>query len=191
MSNVPLERELEAQFEGIKQGDQISMKRFYLAMYSRLYAQAVSRVGVLDAEEVINDTMLVVWKDAKKFNGDSKIATWIFGIVKNQCLKKLQKASAKKRSSVTLVDSHELESVSAENSMEASLITLHEIEKVLSVLSVKQFRALRLIVEGRSYQEIAEIEGCPESTAKTRVCIARKLCKEKHEELNSKSSEGI
>ena len=36
------------------------------------------------AEEVLQETMMAVWKGAKRFKGRSKVTTWILGIAKNQ-----------------------------------------------------------------------------------------------------------
>lgn len=190
MSNVPPEEELLAQFDGIKKSDRESMNRLYDAMFPSLYRYAAGMVGHFDAEEVVNDAMFVVWTDAIKFKGESKVATWIRGIVKNLCLKRYQKASAKKRESVTFVDNLELESASDETNPEPSVATLDEIEQLVSGLSHEHLRAITLIAEGRSYEEIADIEGCPKNTAKSRVLNARRLVKKKSIEINSTSSAG-
>ena len=42
-------------------------------------------------EEVLDDTMIVVWKQAERFNGTSKVSTWIFAIAYRQALKALSR----------------------------------------------------------------------------------------------------
>ncbi|HEY2359209.1 MAG TPA: sigma-70 family RNA polymerase sigma factor, partial [Phenylobacterium sp.] len=42
-------------------------------------------------EEVLNDTMLVVWKQPERFNGRSKVSTWIFAIAYRTALKALRR----------------------------------------------------------------------------------------------------
>jgi len=42
-------------------------------------------------EEVLNDTMLVVWERAATFNHQSKVSTWIFAIAYRTALKALHR----------------------------------------------------------------------------------------------------
>jgi len=190
MSNLPAEAKLLSLIEGIKAGNRSAMNDLYLGMYHSLYHYALRRVGVSDAEEVINDAMMVVWKDAIKFEGASKVSTWIFGIVKNLCLKRVQHHSAKKRESVSYVDSADLDDVSDDADVAVSAANLDEIEKLVCRLSDEHRSVITLIAEGMTYQEIAEIEGCPENTAKTRVFHARKILKKQLAEMHSLSNTG-
>jgi RNA polymerase sigma-70 factor (ECF subfamily) len=38
-------------------------------------------------EEAMNDVMMVVWETASRFNGTSRLSTWILGIAHNKALK--------------------------------------------------------------------------------------------------------
>src|ERR1051326_343397 len=38
-------------------------------------------------EETLNDVMMVVWETASRFNGTSRLSTWILGIAHNKALK--------------------------------------------------------------------------------------------------------
>ena len=42
-------------------------------------------------EEVLNDTLYVVWNQADRFNGTSKVSTWIFAIAYRKALKALSR----------------------------------------------------------------------------------------------------
>src|ERR1700741_177588 len=41
-------------------------------------------------EEILDDTMLVVWRKAHTYNPGAKVSTWIFGIAYRQALKALR-----------------------------------------------------------------------------------------------------
>ena len=41
-------------------------------------------------EEVLNDTMLVVWRRAETYNRQSKVSTWIFAIAYRTAMKALR-----------------------------------------------------------------------------------------------------
>lgn len=165
-------------FNGVKSGDRASMDELYLAMYPRLYNYAVKMVGTLDAEDILNDTMLQVWLKADAFKGDSTVSTWIFGVLHNLCLKHYRAKAAKKRQSISYIDSDDLDVLTIDQSDELNtLASLDEMEKLITELSDEHRSAILLVAEGMSYREIAEILDCPENTAKTRVFHARKLLK--------------
>ena len=42
-------------------------------------------------EEIINDTMFVVWRKARDFRGDSGVSTWIIGIAYRQAWKTVKR----------------------------------------------------------------------------------------------------
>ena len=49
------------------------------------------------AEEVLQETMMAVWKGAKRFKGRSKVTTWLLGIAKNQAHNLLRKEERGRR----------------------------------------------------------------------------------------------
>src|SRR4030095_191861 len=63
----------------------------------RRYAPRLSRFlgrttrGTHLVEEIVNDTMLVVWRKARTFNRCSKVSTWIIGIASRRRLKALER----------------------------------------------------------------------------------------------------
>ena len=123
-------------------------------------------------EEVCNDVMMAVWKQAKNFNGKSKVSTWIFSIAYRICIKVLRKSSWRpevggeiyEKLSTTRIDE------TATNDDNKDIIAL-----ALKELSPKH----RMVVElsyflDCSYEEIAEISNCPLNTVKTRMFYARR-----------------
>ena len=115
----------------------------------------------------MNDVMLVVWRSADKFRGDSKVSTWILGIGYRQCMKKLRKnrlPSAGRREPDE-VPFHSCEAVELDD----------VIAKALAELSPEHRMMIESVLYlGMTYREVAEIAGCPVNTAKTRVHNARK-----------------
>lgn len=120
------------------------------------------------AEEVVNDTMLIVWQSADKFRGSSKVSTWILGIGYRQCIKRLRK---KRLPQVDRQDNREPRIDSCETV---------ELDQVLAKALNELTPEHRMMIEsvlylGMTYREVAEIAGCPVNTAKTRVYNARKI----------------
>ena len=53
-------------------------------------------------EEVVNDTMVVVWQKAGRFRGRSRLSTWILGIAYRTTLKRLRQRSRRARAEAEL-----------------------------------------------------------------------------------------
>ena len=63
--------------------------RAYHRRLTRFLEQVTHRPHV--TEEVLNDTMLVVWRKAHTFDGSSRVSTWIFAIAYRKALKALKR----------------------------------------------------------------------------------------------------
>src|SRR5215475_2472888 len=74
--------------ERIVQRDLRAFETLYRAYHPRLtrfLTNMLRRPHLV--EEALNDTMMVVWKRPEKFNGTSKVSTWIFAIAYRTALK--------------------------------------------------------------------------------------------------------
>ena len=58
--------------------------RYSPVVYRYLWKLIRQRESV---EEALNDVMMVVWETASRFNGTSRLSTWILGIAYNKALK--------------------------------------------------------------------------------------------------------
>lgn len=127
-------------------------------------------------DEIVNDTMLVVWRKAATFNRRSKVSTWILGIASRRRLKALRPAE----NGTGAVDIDEMASPT-ESGPEGQFMRQdlrRRLSDALDALSEEQRQVVMLAhFEGRSYPEIAEILGCPVNTVKTRMFHARRRLK--------------
>lgn len=122
------------------------------------------------AEEVANDTLMVVWRTAGQFQGRSKPSSWIFGIAYRQSLKQRQKL-VKRRGDVELDETLVGDGANTED----TVIRAQDLAAALKKLTPE----LRAVVEltyynGYLYTDIAEILDCPVGTVKTRMMTARR-----------------
>jgi RNA polymerase sigma-70 factor (ECF subfamily) len=128
-------------------------------------------------EEVLNDTLYVVWNQAERFNGTSKVSTWIFAIAYRKALKAIS------RHDEPLPDAPEDDQPTADAAERPeSRMSLAQaraaIDVALRTLSVDQRAAVELTYfHGFTYPEIAAIVECPADTVKTRMFHARKRLK--------------
>jgi RNA polymerase sigma-70 factor (ECF subfamily) len=129
-------------------------------------------------EEVLNDTMLVVWNQADRFNGQSKVSTWIFAIAYRKALKAIDRHDEPMPTPED--DEHQPAAAAAERPDERMSLAQARaaIDVALRGLSADQRAAVELTYfQGFSYPEIAQIVDCPTDTVKTRMFHARRRLK--------------
>jgi RNA polymerase sigma factor (sigma-70 family) len=81
----------EALLRAVAGGDAGALTRLYErhggALFGYLYRLAGDR---MTAEEILQDTMLAVWRSAAAFEGRSKATTWLFGVARRQAHNRLR-----------------------------------------------------------------------------------------------------
>ena len=121
-------------------------------------------------EEVLDDVMLVVWKDARKFRGEAAVSSWIFGIAYRKAMTAMR---AERRYQAPLDHSADASALAGVSSQHNEWIRV-----ALMRLSPDHRQVVELTYFGGfSYREIAEIAGCPVNTVKTRMFHARRRLK--------------
>ena len=167
-------RELEerALLELIAAEDRDALTELYSHYHARLF-KFVFRMtrSYTDADELVNDIMLAVWRSAGNFRGDSKPSTWIFGIAYRQALKRLSRKqiSIASHLDVDLLPDTQPKAVEEED----------WVRHGLEVLPAAQRLAMELVFFlGLSYEEVAAVTECPVNTVKTRMFHARRKLKE-------------
>src|SRR5580704_14624092 len=76
----------------VASGDRRALEELYLGYHRRL-ARFLSRFTPRyeNIEEIINDTFMVVWQNAKTFRNASQVSTWIIGIAYRTALKSFRR----------------------------------------------------------------------------------------------------
>ena len=163
--------------------------RFLVAKHQRLVIHVVGRVvqQQADVEDICQEVFMKVFRKIDRFRGDSKLSTWIATIAYNTSISHVRKQGRHRESSYDedpLLMNLEKEQVFSHKTVEkeeAKKYLLQLIEK----LPVNYRTVLTLYhLEEFSYKEIEEITGMPEGTVKSYLSRARKLLKEKLEEMN-------
>ena len=152
-------------------GDRPAFRQLYERYADRVFRFALSIVRQAHlAEDVLQETMIVVWKRAKTFKGNSKPSTWILGIARNLAFNLLRK---EKRG-----DRLPAEKPTTDPAKQAEL-SVH-VERALETLPDHHREVMHLVFyEEMNLREAAEVLGIPEGTVKSRMHHARKaLAKE-------------
>ena len=145
-----------------------------------------------DAEEVVQDTFIKIYKNIAKYNIDYKFSAWIYKIASNATKDKLRLRNAKgtnltvsysdiqkSESDSTLKDKDIPDSRSnpgkTVQNTEINSILIQEINKLSG--EHKEVLILRHI-EDYSYADISEILNCSTGTVKSRIFRARNILRE-------------
>jgi len=173
-SGAPNERTL---LERVKMHDVDAFERLY-----RIYQPRLARflINLLMrphlVEEVLDDTMMVVWQTAGSFRGTSKLSTWVFAIAYRKALK------ARARWPDPVEDEDRDMRVSNDPGPESELerSRIHDaLISAMAKLSAEQRAVVDLTYfHGLNYREIADIVSCPVDTVKTRMFHARRRLKQ-------------
>jgi RNA polymerase sigma-70 factor, ECF subfamily len=150
--------------------DRAALAALYSDYQPRL-VRFLSRLTRRDAliEEVVNDTLWIVWQKAGDYRGEARVSTWIFGIAYRVAMKALR-------------DQDDPCWQADEADMETLLVTDPRADRELRDWLAKGLQRLppdqRLTVElvygqGHTLEETAAIMECPVGTAKARLFHAR------------------
>jgi RNA polymerase sigma-70 factor (ECF subfamily) len=156
--------------EKVAAGDREAFRELYEIYHRRLarfLARFIRRHDLID--EVINDTLWVVWCKASEFRGDSRLSTWIMGIAYRRAYKVLRSPGQRLFDTVPI----ENEPLQAPDELEADE-TSEWISLAMQQLPTDQRLTLELAYgQGHSCEEIAQIMDCPANTVKSRMFHAR------------------
>jgi len=174
LSGAPSETAL---LERVKLHDVDAFERLY-----RIYQPRLARflINLLMrpqlVEEVLDDTMMVVWQTAGSFRGTSKLSTWVFAIAYRKALK------ARARWPDPVEDDDRDMRVSNDPGPDSELerSRIHDaLISAMAKLSAEQRAVVDLTYfHGLNYREIADIVSCPVDTVKTRMFHARRRLKQ-------------
>jgi len=172
------------------EGNQTAFSQLLDDYQQKVFSTCISFIpNKEDAEDVAQEVFLTVFKSIKKFKGDSKLSTWIYKIATNKCLEFIRKKNTKKRFAfMQSIMGNEIPfdktnyftefnhpGIILENKEKSATIfkainTLPEMQRVIFTLAK---------IDGKSYEEIAEITGKSLSSVESVMFRAKKALQEK------------
>ncbi len=167
------DEELVARAQG---GDVESFNQLIVRWERPIYALAYRVIGrEEDARDVCQDAFLRAYRALPGFKGQAKFSSWLYRIALNLCRDWIRR---QRRAPVSQLpeDADALELAAETGPVESieELVARRElsaiVEEAMSVLSEEQRTAIILKeYHGMTFQEIADMQGCPLSTVKTRL----------------------
>lgn len=131
-------------------------------------------------EEILDDTMLVVWRRAHTYMPTAKVSTWIFGIAYRQALKALRQVddAVEFRAADDCADGGLAESGDSHTSPDGALQQQQlrmQLDRALDALSAEHRAVIEMTYYlGYACRDVAQIMDCPVDTVKTRMFYARR-----------------
>jgi RNA polymerase sigma-70 factor (ECF subfamily) len=157
-------------------GDSESFNELILRWERPIYALAYRTIGrEEDARDVCQETFLRAFRALPGFRGQAKFSSWLYRIALNLCRDWMRRERrARLVQPPEDVDLMEL-AVAAEPSESIEELVSRKdqarvVERAMATLSEEQRTAIVLKeYHGLTFQEIADVVGCPLSTVKTRL----------------------
>jgi RNA polymerase sigma-70 factor (ECF subfamily) len=167
------DEELVARSRG---GDLDSFNQLILRWERPIYALAYRVIGrEEDARDVCQETFLRAFRALPGFKGQAKFSSWLYRIALNLCRDWIRRQ--RRAPTVQLAEGVEPTELVAEQGPVESieeLVARRElsavVEEAMALLPEEQRTAIVLKeYHGMTFQEIADLQGCPLSTVKTRL----------------------
>ncbi|MBR4459618.1 MAG: RNA polymerase sigma factor [Clostridia bacterium] len=135
-----------------------------------------------DARDAVQDAMLAAWQKLSTFDGQSSFSTWVCAIAVHRCQDLLRRQKVRQAESLENMREGGYEPADTDPGPSERLEAKERRERVRrALLQLPEDQRVPLILfcmEGKRYEEIAEITGVPIGTVKSRVSRARDRLRE-------------
>ena len=159
-----------------RSGDAESFNQLINRWERPIYALAYRVIGrEEDARDVTQETFLRAFRGLAAFKGQAKFSSWLYRIALNLCRDWIRR---KKRSPMaTLPEDVELEDLASDagpTETVEDLVSRRELSELVEAAMARLPEEQRTAIilkeyHGMTFQEIADLQGCPLSTVKTRL----------------------
>jgi RNA polymerase sigma-70 factor (ECF subfamily) len=167
-----LPREEQQLVDGLIAGSDDALRTLYARFSRPVYTMGLRLLGTREAaEELTQDVFVTAWRKAARFDpARGRLSTWLMTIAHNLAVDRLRRETGVTRPTLVLVD--EVPDAPGID-QEDLLIERDAAMRALSSLSEAERRLLaRAYFRGLTAREIAEADGIPLGTVKTRLRAA-------------------
>ncbi|MEW6723473.1 MAG: sigma-70 family RNA polymerase sigma factor [Bacillota bacterium] len=193
-----------------QRGDVAAFEELITAYQKKVFNLAYRMVGNQeDASDLAQEAFLKAFRAMPDFKGQASFSTWLYRIVSNVCLDELRQR--RRRQTISLDEPLQLEDeplprqVADSGDGPEEILERREVQEIVQqgIGELGDDHRLALILrelQGKSYQEIAEITGCNIGTVKSRInrarlslkqlLVERELLNNCYVEINKPAAEG-
>lgn len=189
-SGLTTERDIDKRLvERVQHGDKKAFELLF-SKYQRKLMRLVSRLvrDQAEAEDVVQEAFIKAYRALPQFRGDSAFYTWLYRIgintAKNYLVTQGRRAPTSTDADVeeaeTFDDGEHLRDINTPESLLATKQIAQTVNLAMEALPEELRTAISLReIEGLSYDEIADVMGCPIGTVRSRIFRAREAIAEK------------
>lgn len=180
-----------------QKGDQEAFAALVRCHQRQVYQLAVRMLRDEDeASEATQEVFLAAWQHLSSFRGDARLATWLYRITYNHCLKVSESRRRDQEVRLALAaasrEGRPASQLSASMALAAERDVQATVRQQIDQLPNKYKRALVLRhLQDLSYEEMADVMRVPIGTVKTQLFRARALLKERLGGLERARAEGV
>jgi len=156
---------------------------YFSCLYERyekrllVYIMRFDGVTKQEAEDVLQESFIKIWRNLHAFDQDLKLSSWIYRIVHNHTISTIRKKTSYGKYKIEPLRVKYLNSLISPALKESELLEeqIQCVHKVIDLLSMpyKEVMVLRYL-ENMSYEEISDVLQIPEGTVATRINRAKK-----------------
>ncbi len=165
----------EALYAGLASGDRDATDAFVARFQRRVFglARTITNDDRL-AEDVAQEAMLRAWRHASAYDPRrGSVATWLLTITRNLAIDEIRVRRATAFDPEALIATAEPSGERGPDELAVISTDVERLQEAIATLPVEQRRAIVLVgVLGLSGREVADHEGIPLGTAKTRIRAA-------------------
>lgn len=146
--------------EDFLRGNESSFNRIVMKYQERIYWHARRMTGNhLDADEILQEVLLVMYKKLSAFEHKSSLYTWIYTITNTRSINFLKRRGIRNMFSLDDIESKQDEKIDIVADLDKKQ-KLESVEKILQMLPVKQ-REIFIMrnYDELSYEEISKMTG--------------------------------
>lgn len=141
----------------------------------------ISSAGTAEAEEILQEVFLKVWKNLNDFRDDMPFSSWVYRITRNQVISQHRKNISRGESEKVSYDP-DIFDIEGTTDILSEVDAAHRAQIIRDVLDLlpEKFKEVLILryLEGQSYDEIGDILRKPPGTIATLLSRAKKAFKE-------------
>jgi len=140
----------------------MSFESIYKEYWSKIYRLCMAYVNDAGwAQDLAQDTFVIVWQQLASFRNESSIGTWIFRIATNNCLRQLerQKRNVKQELPLNLAEEKPVDIEPQIQLLYRFIGELPELDRIIISLELEEVKQA----------EIAQIVGVSESNVRVKI----------------------
>jgi len=168
----------EALLDMFKQGDTAALEALLKRREKWLWNVAKKSIrDVSLAEEALQEALVLIWRNAHSFRGESQVSSWMYQIVSRACIDTLRKEQI--RTHASLNELEQFDDIGGSSRFENALVDGLAVHAALLDIEPEHRDVITLLdLDGMSVQEAGVILGIPIGTVKSRAARGRESLKQ-------------